>query len=114
MSHSFVLLLILSIILFEVQARPINKINFASQMITPMADEPSDAVSGHRSSPGFTIHKLGTQEIIPLASGPSASGPGHRSSLGFMSHKLGTQEVIPLASGPSPGGGGHKSSPGYL
>ena len=77
-SRSFVLLLILSVVLFDVQARPINKINGASQMITPLADRPSAGGSGHRSSPGFTSHKLGTQEVIPLAQGgPSPRGGGH-------------------------------------
>ncbi|GMN71722.1 hypothetical protein TIFTF001_052725 [Ficus carica] len=113
-SRSFVLLLILSVVLFDVQARPINKINGASQMITPLADRPSAGGSGHRSSFEFTCHKLGVQEVIPLAEGQSRGGEGHKSSPGFICHKLGTQEVIPLAEGPSPGGGGHRSCPGCI
>ncbi|GMN71020.1 hypothetical protein TIFTF001_054563, partial [Ficus carica] len=87
-SRSFVLLLILSIVVFDVQALPINKINGASHMITTLADGPSAGGSGHRSSPEFTSHKLGIQKVIPLAEGPSAGGGGHKSSPGFISHKL--------------------------
>ena len=85
---SFVLLLILSIVLFKSQARSINRINFASQTLRPLADGPSTDGSGHGSSPGFTSQKLGTQEIIPLADGTLAGGSGRGSSPDFISHNL--------------------------